>query len=101
MADAEGSFFQYQGVRRQLEGDIVTAMQFYKLAVDKYNDALTSAPSNKEVSTGDLSNGLPCSSNKILRNLAICMFRMHTLSSTDEFSPAHMQVRKMDQLFLR
>ena len=57
--DAMGSYYQLQGVLKQMEGAHSQATPYFGLAVDKYERALTSNPNNK----------------KLLRNLADCLVR--------------------------
>ena len=92
IAEALGSYYYYKGLRQSLEGDSVTSLELFKVALDHYEEALGSNPTN----------------TALLKNAAICCTRRLELNASGgahledvQFNPAAADIQKADQYYIR
>jgi len=89
VANAEGLFFQHKGMEMELKSNLKPAIAMYKLAISKYEEALSSCPTNAS----------------ILRNCALARFKLLDLNAKvanqQFFSGKDMSVVRTDHYFLR
>ena len=92
VAEALGSYYHYKGISCRLDGDNRGAMELYAMAIEKYEEALGSNPTNKQ----------------LLRLCALCWERlsepqMSRGSNLEEvmFSLSYPRIEKTDQYYIR
>jgi tetratricopeptide (TPR) repeat protein len=92
VAEALGSYYHYKGIFCRVDGDNRGAMELFAMAIEKYEEALGSNPTNKQ----------------LLRLCALCWERLSELqmsrgSNLEEvkFSLSDPRIEKTDQYYIR
>ena len=92
IAEALGSYYYYKGLRQSLEGCSETTIELLRTALEKYEEALSSNPTNVG----------------LLKNSALCCTRIVELAASGgshlediQFDPSAADVQKADQYYIR
>ena len=90
VAEALGSYYHYKGISYRLAGKTSRAIELLKVAVDKYEDALTSNPLN----------------HSLLLNCALCFNRLNELTVNGgrgavKFDLKESDIQRTDNLYVR
>ena len=92
VAEALGSYYHYKGIYCRLDGDNRGAMELFGTAIEKYEEALGSNPTNKQ----------------LLRLCALCWERLNELQMSKgqhieevKFSLSDSRIQKTDQYYIR